>query len=328
MCQAVRARGVQILRLGLAICSIRTQVCPRTEQGAARRGSAGVARAADSLQILAAGCTNSPIHAIERFTPPLGRDTLILSCLTPSTGNTLLASLDQLVELQDLDSRLARLHEELSRIPVRRQIALERRTRGDQQLEAAQTVLTDCETRQRQAESNLQDREALLSQLEGKQHQVKSNTAYTALLSEMDQTRGGISEVETALLEGMEDIEAARAELARLEELVAAERESLDAEEVILTQSEADLEARITALDKDRVRVCGNLGDDVLGLYQKILKRRQPALVLVTEELCTGCRVGIPPQDFIEILTAERLVTCMNCSRILLHPDKLRAQPA
>ncbi|MCH2169482.1 C4-type zinc ribbon domain-containing protein [Myxococcota bacterium] len=240
----------------------------------------------------------------------------------------MLDSLDQLVELQDLDSRLARFREELGKIPVRRQTGAERRARGDEELEVAQKALADCETRQRQAEANLQDREAMLLQLEGKQHQVKSNEAYTALLAEMEQTRGLISEVETVLLEGMEEIESARGELSQVEERISAERDNLDADEKVLAKSEKDLEASIEGLEKDRVGVCGNLGGDVLSVYQRVLKRRQPALVLVTEELCTGCRVGIPAQDFIEILTAERLVTCMNCNRILLHPDKLRAEGA
>jgi predicted nucleic acid-binding Zn-ribbon protein len=57
--------------------------------------------------------------------------------------------------------------------------------------------------------------------------------------------------------------------------------------------------------------------------YERIAKRRRPAVILVQEERCGGCRVGIPPQTFIEIMRSEMIVTCGNCSRILLHAEKV-----
>jgi predicted nucleic acid-binding Zn-ribbon protein len=57
-----------------------------------------------------------------------------------------------------------------------------------------------------------------------------------------------------------------------------------------------------------------------------ILARRQPALALVTGEMCSGCRVGIPAQDFIEVLRSEAIITCMSCGRILLHAEKVSSR--
>jgi len=54
-------------------------------------------------------------------------------------------------------------------------------------------------------------------------------------------------------------------------------------------------------------------------------KRKRPALALVKNETCEGCRVGIPPQKYLEILKGEALTTCENCGRILLHPDMVPA---
>jgi predicted nucleic acid-binding Zn-ribbon protein len=63
-------------------------------------------------------------------------------------------------------------------------------------------------------------------------------------------------------------------------------------------------------------------------VYEKIAKRRRPALALVSEEMCEGCRVGIPAQNYIEILKGERIITCGNCQRILLHPEMVSSLPA
>jgi predicted nucleic acid-binding Zn-ribbon protein len=45
-------------------------------------------------------------------------------------------------------------------------------------------------------------------------------------------------------------------------------------------------------------------------------------VIVVEEERCGGCRVGIPPQAFIEIIRGETIVTCGNCFRILVHAEK------
>ena len=72
----------------------------------------------------------------------------------------------------------------------------------------------------------------------------------------------------------------------------------------------------------------GGLEAKMLAHYQKILNRRRPALVMVTGEMCTGCRVGIPAQDFIDILKSEQLITCGNCQRILFHADNVAGTAA
>ena len=60
---------------------------------------------------------------------------------------------------------------------------------------------------------------------------------------------------------------------------------------------------------------------DIELYVERVAKSRRPALALVSNETCEGCRVGIPAQNYIEILKGEQLIVCGNCRRILLHPD-------
>ena len=73
------------------------------------------------------------------------------------------------------------------------------------------------------------------------------------------------------------------------------------------------------------VQVEPDVGPELLTHYERVSNRRRPAVILVKEERCGGCRVGIPPQSFIEILRGEAIVTCGNCSRILIHAEKLES---
>ena len=73
------------------------------------------------------------------------------------------------------------------------------------------------------------------------------------------------------------------------------------------------------------VQVGKKVDSQILVRYEKLAARNSPAVVVVSGESCTGCRVGISPQSYIEILRGETLVSCGQCRRILIHSDHLEA---
>jgi hypothetical protein len=233
--------------------------------------------------------------------------------------------MQRLVELTRLDGRLAALQHEQAEIPRRRERIAELRAAGEKRIADARTALARSEADQRRAEQELQDREALLARLEGQQHQVKTNEAFRALLSEMDRARAAMSDCETRILEAMDATVAARAEGELAEQQARAEGGRLESEERALAEREAFLARETSELRAAREGVCAGLDRELLERYQKIAARRQPAVVLVFDETCSGCRVGIPPQLYIEVLKGTRLVSCESCHRILLPREKLAA---
>jgi predicted nucleic acid-binding Zn-ribbon protein len=234
-----------------------------------------------------------------------------------------LEGLNKLVDLQGLDSQLTAFEEEHSAIPTKRGNIVKALARCDERLETAREQLKASGLEQRRVEQELQEKEALLQRLEGQQNQVKSNDAYTALLHEMEQARQAISICETGILEGMDAAESAKEVLATEDVSIATERTRLGVNDKALADREEQLATEIASQKEARAQLCSVLESKLLGQYQKVLARRQPALVLVTGEMCTGCRVGIPAQDYIEVLKAERIITCQSCARILLHPEKI-----
>ena len=235
----------------------------------------------------------------------------------------MLEDLNKLVALQRLDSQLAIIEEEFASIPGKRESVTEALSHCDARLEGAREQLRATELEQRRVEQKLVEEETLLVRLEGQQNQVKSNDAYTALLHEMEQAKQSISGCETGILEGMEAAEAAKETLNAEESGVATERKRLGVNAKTLEERGGHLTGEISGLREAREQLCGGLETGLLDLYQKTLSRRQPALVLVTGETCSGCRVGIPAQDYIEVLKAERIVICQSCKRILLHAEKV-----
>jgi predicted nucleic acid-binding Zn-ribbon protein len=236
-------------------------------------------------------------------------------------------ALQGLVDLSRLDTDLFTLEEERSGIPAKRESCAVEREQSKARVAESREALTEAEQAQRRAETDLQDQEALLHKLEGQQSQVKTNEAYTALLHEMDQAREAISEAETRILEAMEGIEGAGERLATSEREARGIAERIGGEERSLDEREKFLEARIAELRRAREEVVTRLEAPVVERYEKILSRRQPAVVVVRGESCMGCRVDIPPQVYIEIRRGQEIISCAFCHRILIHEDRLRAQP-
>ena len=236
-----------------------------------------------------------------------------------------LQGLTQLLELQRVDDELVALQTDYDGLPGHRERIEAERVTCDEQLAAVKQALQDAEGGLRRAEGALQDQEALLQRLEGQQFQVKSNEAYTALLHEMDQAREKISEHETRILEHMDAIEQARGQLEEVEKNVAETHAKLEAERRAIEARDEECTREIARLQALRTEVSPGVERELLAHYERVAKRRRPSVILVKEERCGGCRVGIPPQSYIEILRAETIVTCGNCSRILIHADKLES---
>jgi predicted nucleic acid-binding Zn-ribbon protein len=235
-----------------------------------------------------------------------------------------LEGLDHLLELQRLDAEITTREEALAALPGERKRLGEAREAAANRLSAAHEARQEAESGQRKAEAALQDQEALLKRLEGQQFQVKDNTAYTALLSEMDHANELISQCETRILEGMEEAEACRAVETDAQAEDHAINARVESEEQTLSKREETLRSELEALRAQRDQVGPKLDAKTLSLYERVASRRRPALALVSGDMCEGCRVGIPAQNTIEIMKGERLITCGNCQRILLHPDMVK----
>ncbi len=239
----------------------------------------------------------------------------------------MLEGLRELVELQRLDDDLAACEEQSEAIPAQRARLEQRRAEAEERLVRSRETLVTAEAEQRRAEADLQDREALIQKLEGQQFQVKSNEAYTALLQELEHAKQEKSDCETRILEAMEGIDAAKREIAAAEEQAKATRAQVEAESEALDKREADLAARLGAQRAERNSVSERLDARLLEQYEKIAARRRPVVVQISQEICLGCRVNIPPQLYIEILRCESLRTCSNCHRILIHERSLDSEP-
>ena len=58
----------------------------------------------------------------------------------------------------------------------------------------------------------------------------------------------------------------------------------------------------------------------LLKRYELLRSRRNgQALAGVTDGVCKGCFMNIPPQLFIELQKEEEMLSCPSCNRIMFH---------
>jgi uncharacterized protein len=231
------------------------------------------------------------------------------------------AELQQLVALQNLDTRIRTLEKQLEAIPERRaeierefdQRAFEIRALENRQDEAKHTrARLENEVMEQRGRAERADRNLMSS---------KKQDEYTAAIREADAARKQISALETQILEQMEILEQAESALKERADEIASlnsDRESrlngFDAE--TLRQSEDLKSAR-----SEREQLFGALPKAMSGLYARISARIRDGVAVAEARngACTACFMALRPQIMAEVRRGVEVITCDNCNRILYY---------
>jgi uncharacterized protein len=231
------------------------------------------------------------------------------------------AELQQLVALQNLDTRIRTLEKQLEAIPERRaeierefdQRAFEIRALENRQDEAKHTrARLENEVMEQKGRAERADRNLMSS---------KKQDEYTAAIREADAARKQISALETQILEQMEVLEQAESALKERADEIAtlnSDRESrLSAFDADTSKQSEDLKsARL-----EREQLFGALPKAMSGLYARISKRIRDGVAVAEARngACTACFMALRPQIMAEVRRGGEVITCDNCNRILYY---------
>ena len=116
----------------------------------------------------------------------------------------------------------------------------------------------------------------------------------------------------------MEKVEALVAE-------VTEEKNQLKGEKVIVSEETEKVRKAIEAINKGkkdistkRDREAADINGRLLKKYNTLRKRRNGlAVVNVTDGVCQGCFMSLPPQQFNLVLKGDQLLDCPTCQRII-----------
>ncbi len=243
----------------------------------------------------------------------------------------MLADLERLIELQQVDLRLHELLRQIKLLPQKRREAQNELEQARQKLEQVRNAHTDSLKDRKRLELDVQQFKEKIEKHRTQLFEVKSNEAYRALQHEIEEEQKKMAAAEDRVLEAMiaaeeqeQGIKAAEAELKQVEQRVQAAVREIDAEEAARKKEAEDLSTQ-----RDKLRA--GIAEETLDTYDRIARAHGGiALAEARDEICQVCLIHIRPQTFAEVRRNEQIHYCESCHRILYYvpaPSKSVEQP-
>lgn len=242
--------------------------------------------------------------------------------------------LKNLLELQEVDTRLSAVRARLARFPQQLAEAEARVAAGRAERDKSKELYSAALKDRKRYELDVEQWKDKVRKYKDQAYQVKTNEAYKALQHEIELGEAEIAKSEDRLLEQMvsgeqydRQVKAAERAFQEVEDAARAERAKIEAEK-------AAAQKELAACEAERAKVIAAIPDDLLDHYQRIAKKHGGvAIAEVRGEACAACGARIRPHVFEELRreNGTELYHCEICTRILYYagsPAQAAAQTA
>ena len=229
-----------------------------------------------------------------------------------------LKQIEQLISLQKVDDEIHGIKTELDNAPQELEALRARFTDVSEERSRHMDKMAHLHDQEKRLGLEIEDDSLRLKKSKGKLMQVENSKEYHAMVREMDsleRVNKGREEEKTALIEELTRQKAIQEDI---ETRFAAVKEELEA-------CESGIQERLNKaqveLDKLMLRR-GDTGKEVpmpVFIRYEFIRERldHPVIVPVTEGVCSGCNITIPPQNYIELQKAAQILSCPNCQRLM-----------
>lgn len=176
------------------------------------------------------------------------------------------------------------------------------------------------EKRKRQLDAEVEDELARIKDRQTKLMNVQTNREYQSLLKEVEDGKLANKQREDELLLILETSESLKKKLDEESNLVTAEEKLLVEESEKVAQTVGELNRQKEEIEKSREGKAKKVNASFLRKYEMLRERRDGLAVTgVTNGVCRGCNMNIPPQLFNDLLRDDKILSCPTCNRIMYH---------
>jgi hypothetical protein len=231
-------------------------------------------------------------------------------------------------ELQQVDSHVRELEEEIGRLPkyvaeIERQLEAHKR-----KIEADQNALAENKKSHRALESEIAVHQQKMARLREQMSDAKTNDQFRAFQHEIEFEEEGIRKVEDRILDKMVEAETLAQNVKKAEADLKIENEKVQREVAEARQRVAKDEAEAAAARTTRQQLAAAMDAKVLRIYESVRKARNGvAVARASADRCLACNVVFRPQFSQTLRSHEQVLTCESCGRILYYEPPGEVEP-
>ena len=227
--------------------------------------------------------------------------------------------IEKLLIVQDRDTSLQKIVQELERIPLER-AAIEKLIHEEgANIEAAGHALKEKEVQRHELDVEVKSKEAALARFRTQQLEIKKNDDYRAMTHQIEQTEAEIGELEEREIELMLEIDTAResfeAERIKIEARITIQREEIEK----LSEREQNLKTKVGAAQRAVDDSRADVDESFLGHYDRVKKltKRPPYVTTIEAHKCGGCHLRVSNEVSKMASVAGEPHFCDQCARIV-----------
>ena len=230
--------------------------------------------------------------------------------------------LQQLVELQELDSRLDELTEKLGDLPETvKTLEIQIENEKDQNA-IRETTIEENETTVRSNQSKIEDLNVKIKKYQEQLYLVTTNREYDALTAEIDFNKNAIAEAEDQILQAQTENERLTKAHDESGSTVEDMKNNLVEAKNSLAETQKETEEEKSQLEEKRGGLVKHVPRNYLSVYTRVRKARKGlAVVPLMRDACSGCHNRVIPQKRVDIYKKNQVVTCDFCGRFLYAAD-------
>lgn len=228
----------------------------------------------------------------------------------------------KLVDLQNLDTKIYNIKNDLEKLPIELQKLLDEFNPALEKYESNKDLLKKQEAENLKFKLELEENSSILKTLQDRLSKVRNAKELSAIDKEINGVKKTINAIEDKNIKLLDDIDNLKKESSEENQIISEQQKHLDELKQQIEKKKNETSNELKSLEHERTKIANTLPPDLLDKYEFIFnKRDKKAIVPIKDEICTGCYMSIPPQVVSDVKKGFKIFYCQYCSRMLYYPE-------
>jgi hypothetical protein len=224
----------------------------------------------------------------------------------------------KLLQVQERDQRLRSLQKDLKDVPLLQARAKSMLAEDQASVDAAHLAMREVEVKIKNVQIEVATRQNTIKRLQDQQFETRKNDEFAALGNEVVRYKNDVNGLEDKEIGFMEELETSKAALAAAQAKLAVTQGHVNDELKQLEERGVNLQKRIADLKTERATLVEPIDEDTLGMYERLLKSKGNAALVVAEAgVCGGCHMKLLNATISALKADDEVIHCEQCGRIL-----------